>query len=217
MVNLVLGDTKLIIEEAKKAGLLRNQLAYVLATAYHETAHTMKPVREYGGETYLKKKKYYPYVGMGYVQLTWKENYEKAGKILGVDFVSNPKLLLEPKYSAVIIVVGMKEGWFAGDQKGRHKLDRYITLQKSDFRQARKMINGMDKADLIAGYAVEYDKLLKAAGYGVETTDKLISDVLAPEADVVAQISEPAKVASIEATTSILNLAMRLFNMWRKK
>ena len=87
-MNLDLGDTRLLIEACKTHGLLRNQAAYVLATAYHETAHTMKPVREYGGETYLKKKKYYPYVGMGYVQLTWDYNYKKASDKLGVDLVS---------------------------------------------------------------------------------------------------------------------------------
>ena len=111
-MNLDLGDTRLLIETGKKYNLLRNQLAYILATAYHETAHTMRPIREYGGETYLKKKKYYPYVGMGYVQLTWDYNYKKASDKLGVDFLKNPKLLLESKYAAPIIVIGMMEGWF---------------------------------------------------------------------------------------------------------
>lgn len=164
-MNLNLGDTQLIIKEAAHRGLLRNQLSYVLATAYHETAHTMNPVREYGGEAYLKKKKYYPYVGMGYVQLTWDYNYRKAGDKLGVDFLKNPKLLLDPKYAAPILVIGMQEGWFTGK-----KLSDYITLQKSDFKNARRIVNGMDKADLIAGYAEKYDKMLLAAGYGVDTT-----------------------------------------------
>lgn len=165
-MNLDHGDTRLIIETCKQHGLLRNQAAYVLSTAWHESAHTMKPVREYGGEAYLKSKKYYPYVGMGYVQLTWKDNYEKASKRLGVDFVSNPKLLLKPEHAAKILVIGMQEGWFAGDKQGRHKLDRYITLQRSDFRTARKIVNGMDRADDIARYAKEYEALLKAEGYG---------------------------------------------------
>lgn len=162
-MNLNLGDTQLLIRTAKKHGLLRNQLAYLLATVYHETAHTMKPVREYGGETYLRSKKYYPYVGMGYVQLTWLDNYKKASKKLGVDFVKNPKLLLKPEYSAEIAVVGMKEGWFTGK-----KLSDYITLQKSDFVNARRIINGTDKADLIAGYARSYDTDLIQIGYGVD-------------------------------------------------
>lgn len=164
-MNLNLGDTHLIIEAGRKAGLLRNQLAYVLATAYHETAHKMKPVREMGGEAYLKKKKYYPYVGMGYVQLTWDYNYRKAGKFLGVDFISHPKLLLEPKYAVPILIEGMKDGWFTGK-----KLSDYITLNTSGFVGARRIINGTDKADLIAGYAKEYDALLKHSGYGEDAT-----------------------------------------------
>lgn len=161
--NLDFGDTRLIIKQAKERSVLRNQLAYILATAYHETAHTMTPVREMGGETYLRKKKYYPYVGMGYVQLTWDYNYRKAGQKLGVDFMSNPSLLLQSRYAAPILIIGMIEGWFTGK-----KLSDYITLSKSDFRNARRIINGVDKADLIAGYAYEYDALLKAEGYGEE-------------------------------------------------
>ena len=162
-MNLKLGDTGLIIEECRKQGILRNQVAYILATAYHETAHTMKPVREYGGETYLRSKKYYPYVGMGYVQLTWDYNYKKAGDKLGVDFLKNPKLLLQSKYSVPILVTGMKEGWFTGK-----KLSDYITLSKSDFKGARRMINGTDKADLIAGYANSYNNDLIQLRYGEE-------------------------------------------------
>jgi hypothetical protein len=162
-MDLSRGDTRMIIDACIEHGLLRNQCAYVLATAWHETAHTMKPVREYGGEKYLKAKRYYPYVGMGYVQLTWKENYEKAGKRFGVDFVKHPKYLLKPEYAAPILVVGMQEGWFTGK-----KLADYMTLRKSDFRGARRIVNGLDKADLIANYAKQFDALLKAAGYGVE-------------------------------------------------
>lgn len=173
--SLARGDTRLIINECKKRGLLRNQCAYVLATAFHETAHTMKPVREMGGEKYLKSKKYYPYVGMGYAQLTWEANYEKASKKLGVDFVSNPKRLLEPRYAAPILVIGSAEGWFTGK-----KLSDYITLQKSNFVEARRIINGTDKATLIASYAREYDALLKAEGYGVVSHQPAIPGTQAP-------------------------------------
>lgn len=163
-MDLRIGDTRLIINVCAANDLLRNQCAYVLATAFHETAHTMKPVREYGGEAYLKKKKYYPYVGMGYVQLTWKENYDKASRKLGVDFVTNPKLLLKQEYAAKILVIGMVEGWFT-----TRKLSDYITLYKSDFKGARRIINGTDRAADIAGYAEQYDALLKAEGYGSNT------------------------------------------------
>ena len=42
-MDLDIGETRLLIETGRRFGLLRNQLAYVLATAYHETAHTMLP------------------------------------------------------------------------------------------------------------------------------------------------------------------------------
>lgn len=183
-MNMNLGDTRLLIKAGREYGLLRNQMAYVLATVYHETAHTMKPVREYGGEKYLRSKKYYPHVGMGYVQLTWLVNYKKASDYLGVDFVTSPKLLLEPEYAAPILIIGMQEGWFTGK-----KLADYITLQKSDFRNARRIVNGMDRADLIAGYASEYDKLLLAEGYGV---DQVIE---APANDIVPVPVEPEKLS----------------------
>jgi len=160
-MNLTLGDTRLIIDTCQKHGLLRNQAAYVLATSYWETARTMKPVREMGGEKYLRSKKYYPYVGMGYVQLTWLANYQKASAKLGVDFVKHPKLLLEAKHAVEILVIGMKEGWFTGK-----KLADYITLQRSDFLNARRIINGVDKKTEIAKIAKEYDADLTKAGYG---------------------------------------------------
>lgn len=46
------------------------------------------------------------YRGRGLKQLTGKYNYEKCGKDLGVDFVGNPDLLLEPIYAA------RSAGWF---------------------------------------------------------------------------------------------------------
>jgi hypothetical protein len=83
---------------AENTACSKNQATYVLATAFHETAHKVKPIRELGAN--LRAKRYYPYVGMGYVQLTWLENYQKASKKLGVDFVVNSKLLLGPKHAA---------------------------------------------------------------------------------------------------------------------
>lgn len=164
-MNLNLGDTQLIIQEALKQGLLRNQLAYVLATAYHESGHTMKPVREayWLSETWRKKNlRYYPWYGRGYVQITWDYNYKKAEDKLGVPFTKDPELAMKPENSVKILVVGMKEGWFTGK-----KLSDYIDLKKSDFLNARYIINGIDKKDLITAYAKTYDADLLKTGYGV--------------------------------------------------
>lgn len=164
-----------IIQEAQKLKVSLDELAYVLATTWHETAHTMQPIREMGGETYLKSKKYYPYVGMGYVQLTWKENYEKATKYfkntlkINVDFVKDPKLLLKKEYAAIILIVGMQEGWFT-----TKKLSDYIKNGSRDYMNARRIINGTDRAALLSTYANKFREALITAGYTLEATEKLV-------------------------------------------
>jgi Chitinase class I len=187
-MNLNLGYTKLIMEEASRRGLLRNELAYVLATAYWETAKTMKPVKEafWLSEDWRKKNlRYYPWYGRGFVQLTWERNYVKAGKELNVDLTTNPDKVMEPYISAQILIVGMIEGWFTGK-----KLSDYITLQKSDFKGARRIINGVDKDDEIAEIAKKYDDDLKGVGYGENTpipTEKPVQEVPKPIAPTVPE------------------------------
>lgn len=164
-ITLDLGDTRLIIEKGKEHDLLRNQLAYVLATAYWETARTMKPVKEayWLSEDWRKKNlRYYPWYGRGYVQLTWEANYRKAQDKTGYPFHKNPDTALKSEPAAVVLVRGSKEGWFTGK-----KLSDFITLEQSDFVNARRIINGTDRAKEIAEIAKEYDSLLKAEGYGV--------------------------------------------------
>jgi putative chitinase len=87
------------------------------------------------------------YYGRGYVQLTWLSNYRAAGRKLGLDLVGNPALALEPGPAAQILVRGMVEGWFTGK-----KLSAYFTPMAADPTNARRIINGTDKAALIAGY-----------------------------------------------------------------
>ena len=159
---------ELIISTCKAYGLLRNQAAYVLATVEHETNRTFMPVREAywvkNAETWRKRNlRYYPWYGRGFVQLTWEENYRKAGEKIGADLISDPDAALRPDHAAKILVQGMKEGWFTGK-----KLSDYITLKTSEFVSARRIINGMDKADQIAVLAIKYDAELRKAGYGVE-------------------------------------------------
>ena len=159
------------------------QAAYMLATVWHETAHTMLPIEEYGkgkGRTYgtwfenslgklysfidgLKKVAYlfddYPhlYYGRGYVQLTWWANYDKASKKLGIDFVNHPEYALQREHAVKILITGMKEGWFTG-----RKLSDYISGNKKDYVNARRIINGMDKAQKIANEAVIFERALRS-------------------------------------------------------
>jgi putative chitinase len=160
-----------IIKELRKRGVPLPEAAYVLATAYHETAKTMQPVREglRASDAWRKRNlRYYPWYGRGHVQLTWEENYRKADQKLGLGgaLVANPDLALDPDVSAQVLVLGSVQGWFSGDKNGRHTLARHIkTGTRAEYRQARRIINIMDKADLIAGHALVYKEALQKAGY----------------------------------------------------
>lgn len=125
-------------------------LAYALATTKWETAGTMQPIEEYGrgrGRAYGKPdpKTGKVYFGRGYVQLTWLANYQRAKDKLGPDFVNHPELALDPSLAAQIMFRGMSEGWFTG-----RKLGDYFTPQRTDAVNARRIINGTDRASEIA-------------------------------------------------------------------
>lgn len=137
--------------------------SYILSTTWHETARTMQPIREYGKGAGKKYGTPDPvtgqvYYGRGYVQLTWKTNYEKACKRLkelslissSVDFVKDPDIVMKPAIAAYIIVIGMKEGWFTGA-----KLSDFYS-----YEDMRKIVNGTDKAKLIADYASDFEYAL---------------------------------------------------------
>jgi predicted chitinase len=151
------GTVKAIIKECKKQGLsLKNQIAYVLATVEWETANTFKPVNEafWMSEEWKRKNlRYWPYIGKGFVQLTWKANYQKYSQILGLDLVNNPDKVLEPNVSLFILVHGCKNGTFTG-----MKIEDYIDNNKTDFYNARRVINGIDKAQEIAVIARQWAK-----------------------------------------------------------
>ena len=136
-------------------------MAYCLATPYHETNRTMQPVKEayWCSEDWRRQHlKYYPYYGRGLVQLTWHDNYQRAGELLGLDLVDNPDIALQMKYAVQIMLTGMTNGWFTGK-----KLRDFIPADptRDNYKNARQIINGMDKADLIAGYAIEFEKGLR--------------------------------------------------------
>lgn len=151
-----------IIKAANDGGIVdKRHVAYMLATAYHETARTMRPVEELGkgkGREYGVAIDGRVYYGRGYVQLTWLANYKTMSKQLGVDLVKNPSLACDPDIAAQIMVRGMVRGLFTGK-----KLSDYISSLKCDYANARRIINGTDKADLIAGYARIFNEALIVA------------------------------------------------------
>lgn len=171
------------------AGAPVSYTAYGLATAYLETAHTMQPVKEYGGNAYytrmydirgarpakarelgnLTPGDGAKFCGRGYPQLTGRNNYAKATRKLqalgyNVDLIANPELALRPDLAAVIMVYGMIEGWFTGRKLADDLLkDGPSTLQQ--FTDSRDIINGRDRAAEIAGFAIDFQTGLLTAGY----------------------------------------------------
>lgn len=144
-------------------------VAYILATAWHETGRTMEPVRETfaisdaQARARLHKSKYarvqdngHAYYGRGFVQLTWRENYRKMGKSLNIDLEDNPDLALDPKIAARILVEGMMLGSFTGK-----RLADYFTDDKSDAAQARRIVNRLDRAEEIARHARNFLEYLR--------------------------------------------------------
>jgi hypothetical protein len=140
-------------------------LAYALATTYHETAMEMRPIEEYGkGQGYPYGEPTGPYgkcyYGRGHVQLTWEENYVKASnELLGYDVKADlhkfPEDALEDGISALILYDGMSDGWFTGK-----KLGDYFYDQWENPVDARAIVNGTDKADLIASYYWKFKEAL---------------------------------------------------------
>lgn len=151
-------------------------LAYMLGTTKWETDHTMQPIAEAGGNSYYTKMyditgtrpslarrngntnkgDGIKYRGRGFVQLTWKNNYfkmteelNKAG--INADLVANPELAMRDDIAAFILFEGMLRGLFTGK-----KLSDYFNNIKTDWLNARRIINGTDKAAEIAGISKQF-------------------------------------------------------------
>ena len=134
---------------------LRNPwwLAYMLATVFHETGYKMQPITEFGNQTYLKHKPYYPWIGRGLIQITWEANYKKFG-------IEKPEDALTWPVALRVMFDGMIKGMFTG--KG---LNDYFHHLPNDGPPARRIINGMDKAYQIWSYAVQFKAALDAAHF----------------------------------------------------
>lgn len=163
-------------------GLPVSWAAYLLATALHETASTMQPVRETlagtdekavnrlesawkAGKLKWVRTPYWRFdatgktwLGRGYVQLTHRDNYAKATELVGVDLVEDPSLAMQPSIAAKVLVEGSVRGIFTGK-----RLADYLP---GDYSGARRIINGTDRAALIAGYARQFEAALTAGRWG---------------------------------------------------
>ncbi|HEX8350341.1 MAG TPA: glycoside hydrolase family 19 protein [Hymenobacter sp.] len=149
-------------------------VAYLLATVKHECADTWQPIEERGGDAYFQR--YEPstkvgrvlgnvekgdglrYKGRGYVQLTGRANYRQFGRRLSLGLEQNPDLALDPVVSYRIASLGMRQGLFTGKA-----LEHYLHGPVTDYRNARRIINGVDRADIIARYAAKMEVGLRQA------------------------------------------------------
>ena len=145
--------------------------AYALATAFHEVAGTMQPIREIGkgkGRKYGAPGPHSGQVayGRGLVQLTWADNYAKADAELGLNgaLVKDYDLALNPDVAVSIMRDGMIGGWFTGKGFADY-LPSGAPADRAAFRAARRIINGTDRDDLIAGYAMAFQSALQAGGW----------------------------------------------------
>ena len=150
--------------------------AYMLATVKHECADTWQPEQERGTPAYFDK--YEPgtklgrrlgnrakgdgarYKGRGYPQITGLDNYARLGAMIGLgdELVKHPERALEPAIAYRIMSVGMRRGAFTG-----RRLAHYINAQGGDYINARRIINGTDCAEKIAGYASVFEAILRDA------------------------------------------------------
>jgi hypothetical protein len=154
--------------------------AYMLATAKVEAMHNFWPIKETGGDAYLKRKydiegenpirakrmgnttagDGVKYAGRGFVQLTWKDLYAKMSKLLslGDALVTDPDKALVYENAYNIMSIGMRNGSFTGVG-----LLRFINEDKCDYFNARKIINGTDRADDVAALAEGFEVILRLA------------------------------------------------------
>lgn len=166
--------------------------AYMLATVKHECADTWQPIIERGARSYFDKYEAgtaigkrlgnkltgdgYRYRGRGYVQITGRANYMRMTDKINVemldsdnisdrnaadhiiDLIADPDQALRPSIAYEIMWVGMRRGLFTGK-----KLSDYINDSECDYVNARRIINGLDRALLVASYAQDIEKVLRTS------------------------------------------------------
>jgi predicted chitinase len=163
---------------AAKAGLSKAQTAYVLATAAHESGNFYYTEEIASGAAYEGRSDLgntqagdgVKYKGRGLVQLTGRANYEKFGKLLGIDLLNHPELAELPDNAIKIMIEGMKNGLFTGYKLG--------DFNPSDFEGMRAIVNGSDRAGLIAGYAEKYSVALDKVGAIGQGVSQQVLDAL---------------------------------------
>lgn len=164
-INFLLTNMELDQEAAyTNLTVYQRQMAYLWATVKHEVANTYMPITEYGNTYCHNYSGGCTYKGRGYVQLTHDWNYRNmtphVNRILGinVDLEANPLLALDPDIAYTVMSYGSFNGVFTGKTIGQ-----YIKVGTTDYWNARRVINGTDKASLLQGYAQKFQAIMEGS------------------------------------------------------
>jgi len=146
-------------------------LAYMLATAHHETGGRMRPVREtfaasdavaiarldtafaegrlpqVSAPYWRRDEDGRSWLGRGLVQITHRRNYERLSALTGIDLVERPERAMDMAVSVEILFAGMLQGAFTG-----RRLAEHFSAGQADWVGARRIVNGLDRAERVAGY-----------------------------------------------------------------
>lgn len=131
--------------------------------------------------------------GRGPIQITHWHNYERVGKVLGVDLRGDPSKALDPQIGARIAVVGMKLGLFTGKKLADYLFPEAISLPPS--LNPRRIVNGKDGSDAeVAAAHRAFASALQEAGWAPKPAQKPAGPplVLRPPTPAPAPAAPPA-------------------------
>lgn len=151
------------------------QIAYVLATAQHESRDFAAPEEDWGRKQAVDLRYFggEEYFGRGFAHLTHVNNYERLGEALGMgrELVEHPERAAQADIATKVLVVGMRDGMFGA------RLSDHVNANHADYRQARASVNGGELnngspyPDAIAARATEWESQVAGLVQRVQQPD----------------------------------------------
>lgn len=214
-------------------------LAYMLATDFHESAGTMQPVIETRrpgeawnpsvetaiarleasfrrGKLPWVKTPYWrkdhqgkSWLGRGKPQLTHRDNYRKIALVIGVDLLRHPELMLRMDIATKALFAGMTGGIFTGK-----KLADFFNEERDDPIAARKIVNGTEKAKLVASYHRAFLDAIEAADTSTPMPADVTPEAAEPDDVPPAQSGSVGTVAVTTGAGAVSALIAGISNPW---